>query len=77
MKRLICTALSAALALSLAVPAAAAQIGGVVGHTYYTHLLYGHYSTDQRPLPALLQHRRGDRRGGGGLVAVWIPGGLE
>ncbi len=38
MKRFMCTALSAALTLSLAAPAAAAQIGDVVGHTYYTDI---------------------------------------
>ena len=39
MKRMLCTALSAALAFSLAVPASAASVGDVVGHIYATDIV--------------------------------------
>ena len=51
MKRFIGAALSAALALTLAVPAAAEEnkIGDVVGHTYYTDITA---QIDGHPLPS-------------------------
>lgn len=51
MKRFIGAALSAALALTLAVPAAAEEnkVGDVVGHTYYTDITA---QIDGHPLPS-------------------------